>query len=322
MRTSCLTPVRAMTAPLRSLYREVTAPVLYNVSNRDTLTLIQVVRFCLRPRHCVGFHVGSSARGHPAYDTAAAEVDGKEPCAVQVLDALADPTSPTQLLAAKLRFAAAAVARTQRKEFAEWLDDGLFKILLGVMRRLPDMGLGDLEAAEVCAAAAAGIGNTILASRPANVQLQTSAIPSADMLREDAGCVEVLRSLVRYGLVNPAATQPLPPGSEIAMRCTYSGVPAAVHQQHSCTTPTSRQFWTPWRICAVTICDRILVGGKILTPAMAEALAPAVTSTTFQHLLTSAIEHPCGTVHGCTLRSYHVRPPHPAGYTPQLMNMV
>jgi hypothetical protein len=83
------------------------------------------------------------------------------------------------------------------------------------------------------------------------------------------------------------------------MRATLipGAVPAAVFVQRSCMTSTSREFWTPWNICAATISDRLIVGTNYVLPEMAAELAPAVTSTTFQHLLTSTIENPCGEVH-------------------------
>jgi hypothetical protein len=215
---------------------------------------------------------------------------------LQVLEVLADPESPTSLLAAKLRFVAATATRQWGEEFAAWLDDGLFKHLLDILRRLPDMGLDENEAAEVCAAAAAGISNIVLGATVfiTSEQLQISFSPTSDSLRKDASCVKVLMSLVRYGLVNPAATQQLPLGREIYMRVIQGSVPGAVYAQTSCTTCTNREFWTPWRICAVTVFDRLLLGNNMVTAAMAEALAPAVTSTTFEVVLTSIIEHPCG----------------------------
>jgi hypothetical protein len=123
-------------------------------------------------------------------------------CVLQVLDVLANPNAPTQLLAAKLRFVAAAVTRQKRAEFAEWLDDGVFERLLDILRRLPDLGLSDNEAAEVCAAAAAGISNVIQGAAVfrSTDQLQASVIPPPDTLRKAASCVHVLRALVRYGL--------------------------------------------------------------------------------------------------------------------------
>jgi hypothetical protein len=217
---------------------------------------------------------------------------------LQVLEVLADPNAPTQLLAAKLRFVAAAVGRQQRQEFAEWLDDGLFTHLLDLLRRLPDMGLDDDEAAEICAAAAAGVSNTIQHATvfSAAEQLQ-DFVPPPDSLRKDATCVEVLRSLVRYGLVNPAATEQLPPGQLVQMTPTQGGVPADVFVQTSCgNNRTDREFWTPWRICAVTVFDRLLTGGFLVTSAMAAELAPAVTTTIFQQLLTSTIKGPCGEI--------------------------
>jgi hypothetical protein len=224
----------------------------------------------------------------------------------QVLDALADPNAPPELLAAKLRFVATAVTRQDNQEFAEWLGDGLFERLLDILRRLPDMALDDADAAEVCAAAAAGISNIIHEAHefPVDPQLlELAVIPPADSLRQSASCVEVLRSLVRYGLVNPAATQQLPPGHEVLMTATQGGVPTAVYAQTSCTTRTSREFWTPWRICIVTICDRVIVGGNHMLPAMAAELAPVVTPATFQQLLSSAIGQPCGEPHMCSSHS-------------------
>jgi hypothetical protein len=96
---------------------------------------------------------------------------------LQVLEVLADHEAPNELLAAKLRFVAAAVARQQRQQFAEWLDGGLFTHLLDILRRLPDMALDDNEAAEVCAAAAAGIGNIIQGAVALHAANQAADIP-------------------------------------------------------------------------------------------------------------------------------------------------
>jgi hypothetical protein len=68
---------------------------------------------------------------------------------LQLLDVLADLNSPAQLLAAKLRFVAAAVTRQTLKELAEWLEDGLFTHLLDSLKRLPDRDLSDNDSDSV-----------------------------------------------------------------------------------------------------------------------------------------------------------------------------
>jgi hypothetical protein len=121
-------------------------------------------------------------------------------CGLQVLQVLNDPNSPTQLLAANLRVVAASVTIQKLREFVGWLGDGAVANLLDILRRLPDMGLSDNDAAEVCAAAAAGISNIIDGATmiTAAEGLQTSVISTPATLRKGARCVDVLRSLVRY----------------------------------------------------------------------------------------------------------------------------
>ena len=209
-----------------------------------------------------------------------------------VLEVVADPSHPQ--LAAKLRIVAATAHRQNRPDFQAWMNAGVFSRLLGVLRALPTLGLDNFAAAHLCAAAAAAIGNIIQAAQA--LEGSKPALPAcmtAAMLRKEASCDDVLGSVVRYGLLNPAAAQQLPPGCEVHVDGSRGSVPADVFSQTSCASQASREFWTPWRICCYTVSDRVVVGDNV-NSAIMEALAPAVTSTTFEKLFNSVVTHPCG----------------------------
>jgi hypothetical protein len=208
----------------------------------------------------------------------------------QVLDVLADPSHPQ--LASKLRYVAAAITRQKLGELRDWFADGLLTHLLDILRALPDLGLSDHQAAEVCAAAAAGVSNIIGTSYL--LTAPRAAALNLDALHKEASCIQVLRALVRYGLANPAATEQLPPGHEIHVEPTIGSVPAALQSPPTDATRASREFWTPWRVCMYTISERLVVANNALTDEMSAALTPAATPATFQRLLSSAIEHPAG----------------------------
>jgi hypothetical protein len=212
-----------------------------------------------------------------------------------LLEVLADPSHPQ--LAAKLRFVGANVTRQPHQELRDWLDDGLFMRLMDVLRALPTLGLSDHKAAEVCAAAVAAACNIIQTSRAFKaLELPAAGSPATTAsLRKQASCPHVRSALVRYDILNPAAAEPLPPGHEVHMMVNLSGsVPASVFAQPSCSTRISRGYWVPWKVCAYSISERVYVADNTLNGDAKAALAAAVDGVTFQKLLTSAMDHPCG----------------------------
>jgi hypothetical protein len=214
------------------------------------------------------------------------------PALPQVLAVLADPGHPQ--LVAKLRFVAAAITPDKHLELRAWLDGGLLPLLLDILRALPLLGLSDRDAAEACAAAAAGVSN-VLAVAYARTALTPKPDPveQVDELRQQACSLDIFEALVTYGMLNPAAAEQLPPGREISMIVDYGNGPAALYSA-AYVSQLSREFWTPWTICTFTLRERLLVGKAPFTKAFARALTPLVTPSVFEQLLNLAIRHPCG----------------------------
>jgi hypothetical protein len=173
-----------------------------------------------------------------------------------VLQVLADPGHPD--LPAKLRFAASAITIHKRRDLPLWLQGGLLTHLLDIQRSLPRMGLDPTEAADICAAAAVTLCNIIRVARcPDSVSAAGST--TKDSVVAQVACPEALATVVQYGMLGPAAQEPLPPGREIPrVDCMPTYASAALSKASTAATEAVRhiqQLWTPLRLWGFLIVD-------------------------------------------------------------------
>jgi hypothetical protein len=213
------------------------------------------------------------------------------PPPLQVLKALRDPRHPD--LPAQLRMAAAAMTSQRRHGLRLWLEGGLLDALLGIVRTLPN-GLGAREAAEVCAAAAAALGNAIaLASLPG---AELPAGESVNAMVAKVACCDVLLPLVCCGMLCQEAVEELPPERcvhvEVEGIACYPLVPPALEGWHD--VRLSAQFWTPFRICAFTLLHHLLADEDRVTPELVPVLAALADEGVFRAAVTTASTYPCG----------------------------
>jgi hypothetical protein len=210
--------------------------------------------------------------------------------ALQVLRVLADPAHPD--LQAKLRFAASAVAMDKYHNLPRWLRAGLLDHLLGILRALPTLHLSPQEAANTCAAAAAALGNVVQVALLWHYSDHPMPAFSIDSLMEKARSLDVLEAVVQFGMLGPAALQPLPAAIHIEQ---YPGV-----VQFS-VAPAGDEPWTSLRVCGCLLVavmeDYEFKSHCDYTACMmhfTEVLRPLVDTNIFQHLIKLALQHADG----------------------------
>jgi hypothetical protein len=214
---------------------------------------------------------------------------------LQVLKALSNPSHPD--LASKLRFTAAAITERKQRDLRRWLEGGLTTHVLAILRSLPTLNLGPSEAAETCAACAAVLHNILQLLRPKD--LGPGATPSRGpypSLGNEASALEVLEAVVQFGMLPPAALEPLAPGRLIHIESNLELTPATAPK-----APSERPFWTPLRICSYLLAAALSVdpegcAGRFnsIAPRINPAVGQLVDARVFRHLLESALEVPGG----------------------------
>jgi hypothetical protein len=209
---------------------------------------------------------------------------------MQVLHVLADPAHPD--LQAKLRFAASAIAMDKYRNLPRWLQGGLMDHLLAILRALPSLHLSPQEAASTCAAAAAALCNVVQVAFVWHFCDHQPPGFSMDALIEKARALDVLEAVVQYGMLDPAALQPLPTAIHVEK---YPGV-----VQFS-VAPAGGEPWTPFRVCGCLLVavmeDCEYTNHCNFTAYMthfAEVLRPLVTTRIYRHLLELALQHADG----------------------------
>jgi hypothetical protein len=200
---------------------------------------------------------------------------------LQALNTLASPSHPD--LATHLRVAAAATSFSKRQGLRLWLEGGLFTHLLDILRALPSLGLSPSLAAEVCAAAAAGVCNVIDVTREYEAALPAAATRS--MLMQATQSVEVLSAVVLCGIVPPAAAEQLPPGHKIHLVCGTDARGSGGGAEAS----TARLLNTPR-----TSCTRFLQTTQVLQAAFdhPDVLLRLLDDCIFEHMLNMVIQAP------------------------------
>jgi hypothetical protein len=207
------------------------------------------------------------------------------PAALQALDVLSDPRHPD--LVAQLRVAAAAISKQNSRKAQAWLEGGLFNHLLDILRALPSLSLGPTDAAEICAGAAAGIGNILhVAAYDPAVELATRTTLEQMMLA--ARSRDVLTALIHHGILAPAAAEQLPPGHEVHVE--------ADSDDGSVNATLEGGFWTPLRICAFTLSVRLRLHtcADHQRRAKRPLLAALADARIVRLMLHTAIAWPCG----------------------------
>ena len=119
--------------------------------------------------------------------------------------------------------------------------------MLHILRSLPTLSLSSEDAIDTCTAAAAALHNIFVTSNAcvgSSGQHPPNAIVGA--ITADPCLGDILTVVVRFGMLGPAALQPLPPGRKVHMELgphdEYPGgfAAAALNREG---------FWTPLRVC-------------------------------------------------------------------------
>jgi hypothetical protein len=208
-----------------------------------------------------------------------------------VLQVLADPGHPD--LPAKLRLAASAVTIHKRGDLPLWLQGGLVTHLLNILRALPTIALDPAEAADICAAAAAVLFNVIRVARACGAMPGLQSSTPHKSIASQVASPAVLSAVVQYGMLGPAAQEPLPPGREVPhIELIRSRLPTAPAVRHS------HPLWTPLRLCGSLIVEIFtftlcldLSGASQTDGAVLEVqavVAPLAREAVFHHLLLTA----------------------------------
>jgi hypothetical protein len=106
--------------------------------------------------------------------------------------------------------------------------------------------------------------------------------------------------LIRYGILDGAAAEQLPPGHEVYVDVGVDGYAPTVLQGDAATQEgLARQFWTPLRICAFTLSARVFNLGPHeadfqMPPALKPVLAALADATVLKQMLDTVIAWPCG----------------------------
>jgi hypothetical protein len=218
------------------------------------------------------------------------------PHSTQVLRALADPSSPD--LAAALRAAAAAVSKTKRRDLRLWLEGGLFTHLLGILQALPTLGLSPSLAAELCAAAAAGVCNIIDCALIGDMTLPPGV--TARSLMQQAARPDVTAAVVHSGVVHIAAAGQLPPGREpyLACKADVLAVPQRPGDEEFRGGSFSRLFNTPRTACLKLLTMTVPTPEWSLADLdYCAALAPLLDGGVFEHILAMVVHAPLHSKH-------------------------
>jgi hypothetical protein len=218
-----------------------------------------------------------------------------------VLQVLADPAHPD--LPAKLRVAASAITTHKHRDLPRWLQGGLLTHLLNILRAIPTSHLDPSEAADICAAAAAALCNIAFRARcgdPAHLGGTTKHQVAAQVASPD-----VLSAVVQYGMLGPAAQQPLLLGREVPhierMPTYFTHGLGHVGAAASQAARRSKQLWTPLRLCGFLIAEVMLLLNRHFregAPAAVRGVDAVVGQLArvgvFRHLLLTALEYPAG----------------------------
>jgi hypothetical protein len=107
-----------------------------------------------------------------------------------------------------------------------------------------------------------------------------------DALLAEARRPDVLRAVIRHGVLNPADAQPLPASREILVqneRTTTRPALTLSSRQQQRQQQLGRQHWTPLHICALLLTDSLLFeSGQPLAEGVAEVLAELMDPALFE----------------------------------------
>jgi hypothetical protein len=206
-----------------------------------------------------------------------------------VLQALSDLKHPN--LAAQLRLAANAISSGHHHDLPRWLQDGLVKHALRILRALPTLHLGCDEATDTCAAAAAVLCYVVQLARHEKVVLPGAA--TLESLTAQLASADVVSAVVQFGMLSPAALTPLPPG-HLGHVCDL--LPEAFDASGQ-TRTHSEHFWTPLRVGGYFLAHVLAsytVNYAVCTHSAATkinaVLALLLRTDVFRHLLLTALE--------------------------------
>jgi hypothetical protein len=240
---------------------------------------------------------------------------------LQILQILSNPSHPD--LVPKLRFAATNINVNNVRDLHLWLKGGLFTRLLGILEALPSLQLTPAKAADVCASAVAVLSNVILLSMMQEAaNLPPAATPQ--MLFAEAGSLDILATVARFGMTGAAALEPLA-GPRVHVQKLEQLLEYYKPRINTgqLTDPSGRKppARTPLQVCGYLIMELLMLDEAIVgKPGALEAAAnrlspmmrPLVDTAILRHLMETAMEDPGGTcpcsVEPCSeLPSVHVQ---------------
>jgi hypothetical protein len=239
----------------------------------------------IQPSHQQTYHPGCTPRS-VRFQPHLVHAQSNPP---QVLEALADPGHPA--LRSALRATAAAITTAKHDDTHLWLQGGLMRghrlveSLLRILRALPALPLTSAEAADTCAAAAAVLANTFCVARR-----HPEVLPGSDLIQTLVAQVanpDVMRAVVHFGMLGPAACVPLFPAVHVEL------APGEDPSWHG-----GRLAWTPLRVCghllAALVVEDARCGGPGHMAKVRGEVGQLADSGVVRCLLEAALEGPCG----------------------------
>jgi hypothetical protein len=221
---------------------------------------------------------------------------------LQVLLALSNPGHPG--LTTQLRVAAAAITARKHKDLGRWLEGGLITHVLAILRSLATLNLHPAEACDTCAACAAVICNILRLLHTSRCQVHVPPGFTPEALAEQVLSLDVLDAVVQFGMLPPAALEPLAPGRQIHFERTPPSTPEGTSGLSN--TPCYKDFWTPLRMCSHLLAGALLEDNEVyaarfggVAPRINSAVGRLVDTRVFRHLLETALMKAGGTCPSC-----------------------